>query len=86
MGVSDVSEVYPIWKKSFWEAFRIFFLAAGAVVVAQINVGVNYDKWQEWLVPLLLASAVAGLKALFKWAREHYARGDYQNLLYKLPL
>lgn len=80
-----MTELYPDWKKALWEAWRVFGLAAGAVIVAQLEAGVDINNWQAWLRAVAVAAAAAGVKALFKYLREKFGRRDYDSLLYKLP-
>ena len=77
---------YPIIKKMAFEAFRVFFLSAGAVVTAQISAGINILDWKNALVTLAISAAVAGLKAVGKWLRDAYGQGNYQSFWYQLPL
>lgn len=77
---------YPAIKKAIIEAFRIFFLAAGAVIVAQIQAGINITDWKNALIALGIAAVVAGAKAVGKWLRDTYGQGNYSSFIYKLPL
>lgn len=76
---------YPAIKKAVWEAFRVFFVAAGAVIVAQVQAGINVTDWKNALIAVGIAAGVAGLKAVGKWLRDTYGRGNYSSLWYKLP-
>lgn len=80
-----MTNLYPDWKKALWEAWRVFGLAAGAVIVAQLEAGVDVNNWQAWLKALAIAAVAAGIKALVKFLREKYGHRDYDKLLYKLP-
>lgn len=76
---------YPLIKKMAFEAFRAFFIAAGAVVVAQIQAGINVADWKNALITVGIAAVAAGVKAVGKWLRDTYGNGDYSNIVYKLP-
>lgn len=77
---------YSIVKKALIEAGRVFFLSFIAVVYAQFEAGVDLRDYKAWLLPLLTSAGVAGIKAVVKWLRESYFKGDYSNIIYKLPL
>lgn len=76
---------YPEWKKAVWEAYRVFLPAFLAIVYAQFEAGVDLKEWKAWTFSLLSAAVVAGVKAVVKWAREKYGKGDYAKAVYKLP-
>lgn len=77
---------YPELKKALWEAWRIFFASASVVILAQFEAGVNLKDWKNWVYSLGSAAIVAGLKATVKYVREKYFKGEYDHIIYKLPL
>jgi len=76
---------YEAWKKGLWEAWRVFLPAFLAIIYAQFEAGVDLRKWEAWLPSLLAAAVVAGLKAVFKWARAKFFAGEYSRFIYKVP-
>lgn len=76
---------YATWKKALWEAWRAFVPAFLAVLYIQFQAGVELEKWQDWLPALLFGAFIAGVRAVFKWARERFGAGDYSKFIYKLP-
>jgi len=76
---------YPAIKKALWEAWRVFIPAFIAIIYAQFEAGVDLKEWKSWVPALLIASCVAGLKAVFKWARAKYFAEEYDTFIYKLP-
>lgn len=77
---------YSVAKKALIEASRVFFLSFIAVIYAQFEAGVDLRDYKAWLLPLLTSAGVAGIKAVVKWLRETYFKGNYSSLIYKLPL
>lgn len=77
---------YSAIKKALWEAWRVFLPAFLAVIYAQFEAGVDLKELKSWGYALLSSAALAGGKAVVKWLREKYWRGDYGKAIYKLPL
>lgn len=80
-----MAKKYEAWKKGLWEAWRVFWPSFGAVIYVTFEAGVDLKDWRAWVPALCAASVVAGLKAVFKWARAKYFAGKYDNLIYKIP-
>jgi len=77
---------YPAVKKALWEAWRIFLPSFLTVIYIQFQAGVDLSMWRKWFPALIGAGVLAGLKAILKWAREKYGNGEYDKLIYKLPV
>lgn len=77
---------YSAVKKGLWEAWRTFVPAFVGVVAVQLEAGVDLYTWKNWVPALVGSAAVAGLRAIVKWARETYFKGEYGSAIYKLPL
>lgn len=77
---------YGAVKKALWEAWRVFIPAFLAVIYAQFEAGVDLKEIRSWGYALLVSALLAGGKAVVKWLREMYGRGDYGKAIYKLPL
>lgn len=80
-----MTKLYPDWKKALWEGWRVFGLAAGAVILTQLEAGVDIQNWEAWLRAVAIAAGAAGVKALVKYLREKFGHRDYDSLIYKLP-
>lgn len=79
-------ENYPAIKKALWEAWRVFIPAFLAVVYAQFEAGVDLKNTESWILPLISAALLAGIKATLKWARDTYGNQNYSSLIYKIPM
>ena len=77
---------YSAIKKAFWEAWRAFWPSFAGVVALEVSTGSGAQDLKTWTKGVLVAALVAGVKAVAKWYRETYAKGDYSSLIYKLPL
>lgn len=76
---------FAVWKKAVIEAWRAFLPAFLGVVSVQLQVGAGTEDVWFWLRSVLVAGIVAGVRAVFKWAREKWGQGDYNKFIYKLP-
>lgn len=75
---------YPEWKKAVIEGARTFATVFVSTVLVQLGAGVDFSQWRVWVVPMLLAGASAGFKALGKYIRDTYGQQDYSSLIYKI--
>lgn len=75
---------YPEWKKAAIEGARTFATVFVSTVLVQLGAGVDFSQWRVWVVPMLLAGASAGFKALGKYIRDTYGQQDYSSLIYKI--
>ena len=74
------------FKKALIESWRVFLPAFIAIIVAQVQIGVDLKDWKAWLLPLILSASLAGFKAVGKYVRDTYGLGNYSSLVYKLPI
>jgi len=83
-GEEMATQKYPDWKKATIEGFRTFVTVFVSTILVQIGAGVDFTEWKVWLIPMLLAAATAGFKALGKYIRNTYGKQDYSSLVYKI--
>ena len=77
---------YPAIKKAGYELWRTFVPAFFAVIYVQFEAGVNLQDIKSWGITLLASATMAGVKAIIKYLRDIYGNGEYNKLIYKLPL
>ena len=75
---------YPVWKKILFNAWRAFGVSFLAVVVSQMQMGIDLSSWRTWIANLLCSAIAGGLSGVAKWLREINAE-DYESFIFKLP-
>lgn len=76
---------FEAWKKAAYEAWRTFWPAFIGYVALQLQTGAGEKDIALWARSVAVAGGVAGLRAVFKWAREKWGNKQYGSLIYKLP-
>lgn len=77
---------YPNWKKAAIQLWRTFFAAFVVILGAQLEAGVDVANFETWVRSAIGAAILGGVRAVFKFIRETYFAGDYDNDIYKIPL
>jgi len=50
-----------------------------------MQIGAGEEDVKIWVLGVVVAGILAGVRAAFKLAREKYGAGDYKKLIYKVP-
>lgn len=85
VNIQALEDAYPAIKKAAWEAWRVFLPAFIAVILVQLEAGGKIEDLKSWLISLVSAAGLAGIKATLKYLRDTYGNQNYTSMLYKLP-
>ena len=50
-----------------------------------LQIGAGEEDGPDWVISVVVAGLLAGVRAAFKLLRERVGQGDYDKLIYKVP-
>jgi len=77
---------FPNWKKALIQVWRTFAAAFVVIMTTQLQAGVDVTNFEAWARSAIGAALLGGVRAVFKFIRDTYFPGDYDNDIYKIPL